>query len=489
MGHLMRCSMRSKSLAVLVAGCLAASASGDQKPNVLFIAVDDLNDWVGTLGGHPQAQTPHIDRLASKGTLFENAHCQSPVCQSSRSSLMTSRFPHRTGIYFLNPDIDGSPALEGVVTLPERFASEGYEVLAGGKLFHNRDNRRIFETIGTYLDENGGFGPFPEEKISDPFSMKLWDWGAFPANGEDMTDDRLARWAVDELQREREDPFFLAVGFYRPHVPMYAPQKWFDLFPSEEVLLPQVVADDRSDLSEYAKNLTTLKHIAPTHQWMEDNGEWQHAVQAYLASIAYVDDCVGRVLGALEASEHYENTIIVLFGDHGFHLGEKERWAKRTLWEDGLRVPLIVSTPQSRKAARANQPVGLIDIYPTLLDLCGFDSDDSLDGDSLVPILADSRALWDRPILSTYGPGNHSVRSERYRYIRYKDGSEELYDHYDDPHEWRNLAGNSAFKNTKEDLAKWIPPASSEHEILGEGSTGHAAYEAALAALELRRAN
>lgn len=477
---------KRNGLATLGIACLMLSHSleATEQPNVLFIGVDDLNDWVGVLGGHPQASTPNIDRLAERGTLFVNAHCQSPVCQSSRTSMMTSQYPHQSGVYFLNPDIDGSPALQNVRTMPERFADEGYDVMAAGKMFHHKDNERIFGKVGTYAGHFGTFGPFPESKISDPFSMKLWDWGAFPGNDEEMPDDKIARWAADQLINETDKPFFLGVGFYRPHVPMYAPQKWFDRFPKESVLLPQTLESDRDDLSAYAKNLTTLQHVAPSHQWMVDNDEWQHAVHSYLASIAYVDDCVGRVLDALEASPHKDNTIIVLFGDHGFHLGEKQRWAKRTLWEDGVRVPMIVSTPQSRKKARAVQPVGLIDLYPTLVELCGFEKDETLKGHSLVPILNDQNTPWERPILSTYGPGNHSVRSERYRYIRYLDGAEELYDHYNDPNEWLNLASNPTFDSIKEEHAKWIPTSETEYEILGENSTGHKAYDAALLGLK-----
>ncbi len=470
------------ALVALASACLA-----NERPNVLFISIDDLNDWTGSLGGHPQALTPNLDRLASRGTLFTNAHCQAPVCQSSRASLMTSRYPHQSGIYFLNPDLDGAPALAGVKTIPERFADEGYEIIAGGKLFHNQDNARIFGKVGTYAGNFGVFGPFPQEKISEPFGGRLWDWGAFPDRDEDMPDHQLAQWAIRQLELERSEPFFLNVGFHRPHVPMYAPKKWFDLFPLDEVLLPQTADDDRDDLPVYGKNLTTLEHIAPTHQWMLDNGEWHHAVQSYLASIAFVDHCLGMVLDALEASPHRDNTIVVIFSDHGFHLGEKQRWAKRTLWEDGVRVPLIISTPQSRNQARSNQPVGLIDIYPTLVELCGLEADAGLQGRSLAPLLVNPHADWDRPILSTYGPGNHAVRSERYRYIRYLDGSEELYDHYNDPHEWQNLASNPAFVAIKAEHAKWIPLAQDEHAILGANSTGHKAYEAALKALNASR--
>jgi arylsulfatase A-like enzyme len=452
------------------------------KRNVLLISVDDLNDWVGCLGGHPQAKTPAIDALAQRGTLFANAHCQSPVCNPSRASLLTGRYPHSTGIYFLSPSYQAAPVLKGVKTLPERFADEGYDVMGVGKIFHNRGNQ-VFAKVGRFGGSMGGFGPRPKKKISQPHGHPLWDWGAFPDRDDQMPDYSVANWAIERLAESYEKPFFLAVGFWRPHVPMFAPKKWFDLHPREKVKLPEVFKNDNDDISRYAWELTNLKHVSPTHKWVKEANQWQHAVQSYLASTSFVDHQLGRVLAALDKSGHRDNTVIVLFADHGFHLGEKERWAKRTLWEDGTRVPLIVVDPAHKAGQVSTKPAELIDIFPTLLALNGLKADATQEGQSLVPLLDDPKAAsWHHPALTSFGPGNYSVRTERYRYIHYNDGSEEFYDHANDPHEWHNLIAtgkdvSSDIKSQVERHRAHLPK--QEHDLLPGGSTGHNAFQAA----------
>ncbi len=454
----------------------SAFSAAQVRPNILLIAIDDLNDWVGCLKGHPQALTPNIDALAARGTLFANAHCQAPVCQPSRASLMTSLLPSSSGIYFLNPGIDASPVAREQITLPARYAREGYQVMGAGKLFHTTSGQ-VFSQLGEYGGGFGYFGPQPAKKITYQQGHPLWDWGAFPDETKQMPDMQIADWAARALSRSYDSPFFLAVGFFRPHVPMLVPQEWMDKHPLDQIKLPQVSADDVDDLSPYAKDLTTRHHVAPTHRWMTDHNEWQHAVQAYLASATFVDACVGKVLRALEASRYRENTIVVLFSDHGFHLGEKQRWAKRSLWEDGTRVPLIISAPGLPTGQVCTQAAGLIDIYPTLLDLCGMSAEKKHEGITLKPQLENAAASRTTPVITTFGPGNHAVRSERWRYIRYRDGSEELYDHHHDRHEWNNLAHDPVWKDVMHAHRKHVPK--SEHPILGKGSTGHQAFEAA----------
>ena len=460
--------------------CISQSAQADDRnqaasrPNILLIAIDDLNDWVGCLGGHPQAATPSIDRLAAKGTLFSNAHCQAPVCQPSRASLLTSTYPSSSGLYFLNPGIEASRVTKQKTTLPERFAEEGYRIFGAGKIFHVT-NGPVFNRLGKYGGGFGYFGPQPQTKISQPHGHPLWDWGAYPDSTEKMPDKRIAKWAADQLKNDFHTPFFLAVGFYRPHVPMLVPRKWFDKHSRKEILTPVVQSDDVDDLSPYARDLTSLEHVAPLHQWIVKNKQWHHAIQSYLACCSFVDACVGEVLDALDQSPYRDNTIIVLFSDHGFHLGEKQRWAKRSLWEDGTRVPLIIAGPGLPKHQTCSQPAGLIDIYPTLLDLCGLPPDPRLEGSSLQPQIIDpskSRA----PVRTTFGPENHAIRSRDWRYIRYRDGSEELYDHRNDPHEWNNLATDPECAKVLQAHRKYLP--STEHPILGEGSTGHLAFQA-----------
>lgn len=460
---------------------LSQDVRAAERPNVVLISIDDLNDWVGCLAGHPQANTPNIDRLAEGGVLFRNAHCQAPVCQPSRASLMVSRLPSSTGLYFLNPGLQQSEVTKDEVTLPEAFAAAGYQVMGAGKLFHSKDNARVFNSVGEYGGSLGGVGPRPKEKISQPHGHPLWDWGAYPEKTTDMPDYKLATWAQRKLSENYDKPYFLAVGFYRPHVPMYVPQSWYDMHPRKDVLLPLIQENDLEDISSYAINLVNLEHVSPTHSWMQESGQWQHAVQSYLASVTFVDHCVGMVLDALEKREDADNTIVCLFSDHGFHLGEKERWAKRSLWEDGTRVTMAISGPNISPAA-CDRPVGLIDIYPTLLDLTSQTKNANHEGQSLVPLLEKPGMEWERPAITTFGLGNHAIRSTRWRYIRYVDGSEELYDHGADPHEWTNLAADPQMKEVLDQHRRWLPK--TEQPILGADSTGHHAYNAAAAELQ-----
>ncbi len=464
----------SRVIFVVAIVTLANCCQADDRPNVLLISVDDLNNWTGCLQGHPQAKTPHIDRLADRGTLFENAHCQSPVCNPSRASMMTGRYPHTSGVYFLSPDLKQAPQLKNLDTLPEMFAKHGYTTLAVGKLFHGGD-QRFFQTYG---GTNGGFGPRPETKISQPHGHPLWDWGAYPDSDEEMPDVKAAHWAVEQLSQKFENPFFMGVGFYRPHVPMYAPQKWFDQHPRSSIELPLVNEQDRTDLSQYAINLTNLKHVSPLHEWVTSAGEWDHAVQAYLASTSLADHCVGMVLDALDASDYADNTIVVLFSDHGFHLGEKQRWAKRTLWEDGTQVPMIIAGPGLRPGQRTQRPAELLDLFPTLLELADLPADAAQEGQSLVPLLNDPKTEWNHPAITSFGKGNYAVRSTRYRYIQYLDGSRELYDHDSDPHEWSNLINEANLADVVAEHASHVPTI--EHDILPGKSTGHKAYQASL---------
>ncbi len=301
--------------------------------------------------------------------------------------------------------------------------------------------------------------------------------GAFPEKDETMPDVKAAKWAIDQLGKKHDKPFFMGVGFYRPHVPMYAPKKWFDMHPRKGIVLPKVRDDDRDDLSQYAIDLTNLKHVSPTHDWVKKAGQWDHAVQSYLASVTFADHCVGMVLDALNSSEHADNTIVVLFSDHGFHLGEKQRWAKRTLWEDGTRVPMVIAAPGFQKNQRIRKPAELLDVFPTLLELAGLPADSNQEGQSLVPLMKNPIGEWGHPAITSFGLGNYSIRSERYRLIQYLDGSRELYDLQNDPHEWSNVAADPLSQSIVEQHAKFIP--AKQHPVLPGNSTGHQAYAAA----------
>ncbi len=456
---------------VVLLGSLSSFAR--EQPNILVIAIDDLNDWVGCMGGHPQVKTPNIDRLAERGVLFTNAHCQSPVCNPSRASLMTSLYPSTSGVYFLDPDLDQSPVASKSKLMPDRFQDEGYYVTGAGKLFHGRQNAKYMPNYGGGF---GGAGPRPKKKLTSFPGHPLWDWGPYPERDEQMPDYMVASWAEEHLAKEYKQPLWMGVGFSRPHVPQYAPQKWFDMYPIETVQLPETRPGDLDDLSQYGIDLTRLEHVAPTHEWVLENNEWKALVQSYLACVSFVDAQVGRVLDAYDENGYGENTYIVLFTDHGFHLGEKERWAKRSLWEDGARTPMIIAGPGIEPGQVCRKPVELIDIYPTLLDLAGLQADPSHEGQSLVPLLDDSKAKWTHFARTSFGPGNYAIISTRYRYIQYNDGSEEFYDHKHDPQEWNNVIKNPEYAEAIERHRKKIPK--KRHPVLGEGSTGHLSFEA-----------
>ncbi|VGO13594.1 Choline-sulfatase [Pontiella desulfatans] len=452
--------------------CCCINTKAQEKPNVLLIAIDDLNDWIGCMGGHPQAKTPNMDRLAARGVLFNNAHCQSPVCNPSRASMMTSLYPSTSGIYFLKPGIEGSPVAMENTLLPVRFQDEGYYVTGAGKLFHGNDQNEKHQP--NWAGSFGGFGPYPQKKISPFPGMKVWDWGVFPEQDDLMPDYKIAAWGAEQLAKSHDKPLFLATGFYTPHVPQFAPQKWFDLYPMETLQLPKVAERDLEDISEYGINITRLRHSGPNMKWTEKNDQWKPLVQSYLACVSFVDHQVGKLLDALENSPCKENAYIVLYTDHGFHLGEKERFAKRSLWEDGTRTPMIIAGPGIAEGAVCSKPAQLLDIYPTLLELTGLKADSKLEGNSLVPLLKNPQADWPHMARTSFGPGNYSIVSENYRYIHYNDGSEEFYDHKKDTHEWNNLANNPEYAERIKRHRAQVPQ--QRHEILGENSTGHSSF-------------
>lgn len=449
--------MMKYSLRVLICAMLmvlSLSGHAADRPNILMIVVDDLNDWEGCYGGHPQAHTPNIDRLAKQGVMFSNAHCQAPICKPSRDSFMTGKLPSTTGIYLLGGfHFNKSPALKDAKALPEHFAANGYETLGTGKLYHSRQGKETFETYGPGYS----FGPRPKDKKNYKMGHPLWDWGEFPEKDAQLTDTQCTDWAVKQIKQKREKPYFMAVGLVRTHVPLYVPKNWWDRQPVEgQITLPKVMKNDTDDIPMYGLRLTA-GFPAPRHEWMLNNPpQWERITRAYLACIDFVDHQVGRMLRALEESGQAENTVVVFFSDHGFHMGEKGRWAKRSLWEESTRVPLIIRGPGVEGDRVCRQPAGLIDLYPTLSEMAGLKQPGGLEGQSLMPQLKDVKTAR-RPTITTFWMNNHAIRSERYRYIRYADGSEELYDHERDPHEWRNLAKNPNYAPIMAEHRKYLP--------------------------------
>ena len=452
-----------KILGFIALMLVISSANWAQQPNVLFIAIDDLNDWVGVLKGHPQAKTPNIDRLASQGMLFTNAHCQAPICGPSRASVLTGLYPSTSGNYLQlgEQDIKKSNATTAkAVFLPDYFENHGYKSMGVGKIVHNGDKVGAFDEYGGIFSK---YGPAPKKRIKyDPdwFPEKegstQTDWGAFPEQDSLMTDFQSAAWAVKKLQQQHEKPFFLGVGFIRPHVPWYVPKKWFDLFPLNDIVTPAYLPSDFDDIPEMGKRVAEAP-MMPTTEWLIKKNQWKEVVQAYLACLAFVDEQVGKVLDALEASAHASNTIVVLWSDHGYHLGEKNRFAKQAIWERDTKTPLIIKAPGVKAGSVCKAPVQLVDIYPTLLALCNLPAYTMAEGHSIKPLLDNPSARWKHHAVTVYGIGNSSIRSERYRLIQYEDGSQELYDLLRDPNEWTNLAKDKKYTKTVASLGKSIP--------------------------------
>ena len=470
--HASQClrSLTWVSLCSLATGlAVSASATAADMPNVLFIAIDDQNDWIGHLGGHPLAQTPHLDALAVRGTTFTNAHCQAPLCNPSRTSLLLGLRPTTTGIYGLAPWFRTIPEWADRVSLPQHFAQHGYLTAATGKIYHggtgvrrqqkaNADKPPEFERTAPY----GGVGTKPPKKLIPPTPMgdhPLMDWGVWPPDNDDTQkgDYQVASWIVEQINNAPKDrPFFLAAGFFLPHVPCYATQQWFDLYPDDDTVLPPLLAGDRDDTPRFSWYLH-WSLPEPRLRWLRENDQLRNIVRSYLACTSFVDAQIGRLLTALDDAGLTDNTIIVVWGDHGWHLGEKAITGKNSLWDRGTKVPLIFAGPGVTAGQRCNQPAELLDLYPTLVELAGLPARKDLEGLSLVPQLSEATATRPRPAITSHNQGNHAVRSERWRYIQYADGTEELYDLQADPHEWKNLATAPAVADVLAAHRRWLP--------------------------------
>jgi arylsulfatase A-like enzyme len=460
------------------------------KPNILFVAFDDLNDWIGCEGGYPgKVHTPNIDRLASRGVLFTNAHCTAPVCNASRASLLTGVRPSTSGVYENGEDWKRSPAVRDVLTLPHYFREHGYWTGGAGKIFHalswinysygsDQNDPAAWDEFYPSMATEIPTDRFPEgatRRGTDERWTWQWprmakgtgqlprrtppyyfDWGAAPPSEQKFADVKTVNWAAAQLAKNHGRPFFLAAGIFRPHIPWYVPKEYFDLYPLDSIVLPPV-RDWRLGLPPAAQQYGQERR--GWHEWIVANGEWKKAVQGYLAAITFADAQFGRLLAALDASPYARNTIVVAWGDNGFHLGERETWEKFTLWEESTKVPLIVTAPgQARAGGRCDRAVSLLDIYPTLVELTGGPAPGhKLEGTSLMPLLRNPKAPREVPAITNAAPGDHSVRTDRWRYTRYADGSEELYDHHSDPNEYHNLAAEAKYAPLKQELAKWLP--------------------------------
>jgi len=449
-----------------------SQAISAEKPNVLLICVDDLKPNIG-IYGDPLAKTPNIDRLASSSLLFAQAYCNQAVCSPSRNALLTSLRPQTLGIYDLATNFRKSRP--DAITFPQYFKQNGYRTEGMGKIFHvghgNNEDAASWsvphfkaKSIGYALKENQA--PTREGALFENQSPANLPKGAayesadVPDNA--YGDGAIADEAVKRLEAAKKTPgtpFFLAVGFVKPHLPFCAPKKYWDMHDRSKFELAKV-ANAPEGAPAFAptawgelRNYKNMPEKGPV-----DAETARTLIHGYYAATSYMDAQLGRVLDAIESNGHAENTIIVLWGDHGWHLGEKEHWRKFTLWEEGTRTPNIWSVPDvTRPGSRCTTPVDLMTLFPTLCDLCGLPTPSWIPDPSLRTLLANPDSRWHRPALTTFNKGNHSVRTERWRYIRYADGGEELYDHRADHYEWTNLAANPRLARVKSELARWLP--------------------------------
>jgi arylsulfatase A-like enzyme len=426
-------------------------------PNILAIVIDDLNDWTGFLQSNPQVKTPNMDALAAGATVFRRNYCNVPLCNPSRSSFWSGLSPQHTQVF------DNFTSLRSVmptaVTLPDYLAASGYTAALYGKVYHTY--HMLQEPYPAQIpDRNLVCSGYP-----NMVTEGLFDWGGMDVDDSLMPDYEYAQQGIDFLAGVGTDrPFFLAVGMVRTHVAWYVPQKWLDMFPLETIQLPDVPLDDLADVPPEGQALALRFNF---FQCIENQGKWAEAVQAYLASIAFVDSQIGRLLAALDASPHKDDTIVVLLSDNGFHLGQKLHWHKEALWEQTTRVPLVIRDRGQVAGATVDAAVSLLDLCPTLLDLCGLPGPYAMDGNSLRPLLADSATAWDKPVLMTNavtdaqdlstGVFDYAVRSNDYRYIQYHAGGRELYIEAADPGEFTNVAADPQYAGVIAQLAAYVP--------------------------------
>ncbi len=430
---------------------LAAEAPAKQ-PNVLFIAVDDLNDWIGCLGGHPQTKTPNFDRLAASGMLFKNAYCAGASCNPSRAAILSGLPPHRSGLY--NNRQKMREVLPDAELMPKYFCRHGYWSAGSGKMLHYVIDPQSWDD---YFPDKTKDNPFPRtfHPKSRPVNLPRageWqyeetDWAALDVTDEEFGGDWLVtKWIGEQLLRTHDQPLFLACGLYRPHEPWFVPKKYFDPFPLETIQAgPGCKADDLDDVPPAGQKLGHNRYF----EHIQKEGQWKRGIQAYLASIHFADAMLGRVLDAVEKSPQRNNTIVVLWSDHGWHLGEKEHRQKFTGWRICDRVPLMVRVPKgtaalpegTRAGSVCDRPVSLVDLFRTLTDLCGLPDKPGIMGRSLVPLLRNPSISWPHAAITHLDqPESYAISDEHWRYIHYKGGDEELYDIHSDPHEWTNLA-------------------------------------------------
>lgn len=449
-------------LSLLSAIVVSRADAAERKLNVLFIAVDDMNNDLGCYG-QAQVQSPNIDRLAKMGVRFDRAYCQFPLCSPSRSSLMTGLRPGTTRVF--NLQYHFRKGLPDVVTLPQLFKNNDYFATRVGKIYHY-GNPGDIGTSG--LDDAPSWNQVVNPAGRDKTALEPEITNYSPKRGlgsamcfladqkgkdEEHTDGKVALEGIKLIEQHKDKPFFIAVGFYKPHTPYVAPKKYFDLYPLEKIHMPKEPEDSLKEVPKPALSSTT-----PWPYFGVTNNQARECKQAYYAAISFVDAQIGKLLDAMDRNKLWDNTVVVFWSDHGYHLGEHGLWMKQSLFEESARVPMIVVAPGAKGNGKAcARTVEFVDLYPTLADLAGLTPPKNLEGASLKPLLDDPARAWDRPAFTQVQRGNfpgYSVRNERWRYIEWDDGKQgaQLYDHDADPHEFVNLVNDPKHAKVVEEM-------------------------------------
>lgn len=450
-------------------------AQKQKQPNILFIAIDDLNDWVSPLEGNKQAITPNMDKLTKSGAMvFKNAVTPAPICGPSRSAILSGFLPSTSGIYGNAHNMLYSDIVKENPTLPEYFSLNGYHTLSNGKMFHKHGTKNGKTDFGAWaFDEFARARRYNKDAVNKKYvtsskagaingvvkpefkqkKAKL-SWGPTKDKFEETVDYGVADWARNQLKRDFDKPFFMSVGFIKPHLPWFVPKEFFDLYDVNNINDLLLKEDDLADIVN-AEGKQKFK-VSAEYKWIKKHKLSKEATRAYLANVSFVDKCLGIVMDALEKSGHAENTIVVIWGDHGWHLGEKQRYLKNTLWSEAVKPPFFVKLPGMNELIISDKPVSLLDIYPTLINLANLPKKDNLDGHDFSVLLKNPSSKWKYPGVTVSTEGT-SVLTEKLHYMQYLSGEEELYDVINDPNEWDNLIMSSKYKKEVKELKKWVP--------------------------------
>ncbi len=458
--------MRKTSVfTVLLLLCIISSCTSKKNPgsetaqpfNVIFISVDDLNDWVEPFGGHPQAITPNFTDFAKTAMTFTNAHASAPLCNPSRVSIMTGLDPRKTGVVSNNAFYPFRKYLPNAETMIQHFKREGYYTAGYGKIFHKDDSKTEPWDEYEWCSGRPKPKPFPGHgiKFITDSVYRYFDWGAVNDTITKWGENKITQKVSDFLEKPHKSPFFMAAGFRLPHLGWYTPPRFHKLYDSLDIALPDYSADDIKDVPSII--LESVKKDRRAHDTIMGRNVWKDAVKSYLASVSYIDYELGQILDKLKSTPYYENTIVVVWSDHGFHLGEKSTWRKNTLWEESTRVPLLIHVPNHTKPnTKTNHPVSLLDLYPTLVNLCGIMPREDLDGQDISGLLSNPEFTLPKDYVTTTNFLGTAIRNKNWRYIRYKDGTEELYDHRIDPLEKTNLISNSNYLDDVNEFRSYL---------------------------------